>query len=81
MSSTPARRPGQLGRAAGHLPAPLPGRGGSDLLQDAAEGAAGRLGVAWGAGRGVGVVVAGTRGQGHIFSVSEVLTQLEDSSL
>ena len=54
MSSTPERRPGQLGRAAGHLPAPLPGRGGSDLLQDAAEGAAGRLGVARGAGRRAG---------------------------
>lgn len=44
-----------------------------DLLHAAVKGAAGRLGVARG--------LAGTRGEGHIFRLSEVLAQLEDTSL
>ena len=40
-----------------------------------------RRGPGRGARGGGVVVVAGTREQGHIFSVSKVLTQLEDSSL
>lgn len=72
-NSTPARRPGQQGPAAGHLPALLLGRGDSDLLQAAVKGAAACLGVARG--------LAGIRGIGRIFMLFEALAQLEDNSL